>query len=134
MAKRVSKCDWISNQWICNYTAKAIVENSGLDYVEMAKVVRPKSSTPPEVKDLLLTFIKVSFGEDKSIRIVKTATVTPVDIVSNVGGTLGLFSGFSILSGMEIVYWILIWISSKIYPKSPKSKHVVKRQKFGMNK
>ena len=36
---------------------------------------------------------------------VSTATVTIIDMISNIGGTLGLFSGFSILSGVELLYW-----------------------------
>ena len=43
-----------------------------------------------------------------TLRIELTATATVVDIVSNVGGTLGLFLGFSFLSAVEAVYWALV--------------------------
>ena len=35
-----------------------------------------------------------------------TAATSFMDMLSGIGGTLGLFTGFSILSGVEIVYWI----------------------------
>ncbi len=40
------------------------------------------------------------------MRVVRTATMTTVDLVSNIGGTLGLFCGMSVLSMVEIVYWV----------------------------
>lgn len=40
-----------------------------------------------------------------TMKIVMTATVTIIDMISNIGGTLGLFSGLSILSGVELLYW-----------------------------
>ena len=118
--RELSKCNLRTQRWPCNYTDVAIIENHGTDDAKIAKNYRPKEKMPLGITDLHLTLIRISFGEDKTIRIVKTATVTPVDIVSNVGGTLGLFSGFSILSGMEIVYWIIVWLFSK-NPK-PKDK------------
>lgn len=39
------------------------------------------------------------------LRITLTATVTIMNALSSIGGTLGLFLGFSILSAAEIVYW-----------------------------
>ena len=43
-----------------------------------------------------------------ALKIVQTATVTFIDMISNVGGTLGLFCGMSILSLVEMAYWA--WI------------------------
>ena len=37
-------------------------------------------------------------------RIVKDRTAKFVDMLSAIGGTLGLLTGFSIVSGIEIVY------------------------------
>ena len=45
-----------------------------------------------------------------TLRILKTATVTVIDMISNIGGTLGLFSGFSLLSGIEIIYWAVVGV------------------------
>ena len=35
-----------------------------------------------------------------------TSSASPMDMVSSIGGTLGLFTGFSILSAAEIVYYV----------------------------
>ena len=37
---------------------------------------------------------------------------TVVNLLSTIGGTMGLFTGFSILSGAEIIYWIFGTIAS----------------------
>ncbi len=37
--------------------------------------------------------------------IVSTATMTVLDLIANMGGTLGLFCGFSVLSAVEAAYW-----------------------------
>ena len=39
--------------------------------------------------------------------ITKDRAATPVDYVSAIGGTMGLFTGFSIISGVEIIYFAL---------------------------
>ncbi len=44
-------------------------------------------------------------SERLCLRIVKTATMTAVDMVCNLGGALGLFCGFSALSAVELVFW-----------------------------
>ncbi len=50
--------------------------------------------------------IQVYPAKKTTLRIVRTATVTFIDMLSNIGGTLGLFCGFSILSGIELIYWM----------------------------
>ena len=46
--------------------------------------------------------------------VLQTATVTAVDMISNIGGTLGLFSGMSILSAVELLYWVGKYLSKKL--------------------
>ena len=53
-----------------------------------------------------VSIIKVSWGHPSVMRITKMATATAVDMTSNIGGTLGLFCGFSLLSLVEIIYWV----------------------------
>ena len=48
-----------------------------------------------------------------TLSIVVTATVTAIDVLSNIGGTLGLFCGFSLLSAVEIIYWMAKWAGKK---------------------
>ena len=49
--------------------------------------------------------IYVSSESKTLVEIVMTASVSLLDKISNVGGTIGLFTGFSILSAVEILYW-----------------------------
>lgn len=58
--------------------------------------------------------ISVYISDRATLHIVKSATMTIVDLISKIGGTLGLFCGFSILSGFEIAYWIAQVSSQKI--------------------
>lgn len=50
--------------------------------------------------------LRMKIEDMMAMRILKTASMTTVDMVSNIGGTLGLFCGFSILSVVEIFFWI----------------------------
>jgi hypothetical protein len=43
---------------------------------------------------------------DEALVVTRTASLTTTDMISNVGGALGLFCGFSILSGIEAFYWL----------------------------
>ena len=64
----------------------------------------------PEVAGLL-----IEFDKETTTMIRKTAAATPIDMLANVGGTLGLFCGVSIMSAVEVIYWIwkafVGWIS-----------------------
>ena len=52
-----------------------------------------------------LQFVRIYFDTPTFDRITKDEKVKFVDILSAVGGTMGLFTGFSIISGMEILYF-----------------------------
>ena len=52
-----------------------------------------------------LQFVRIFFDTPTYDRITKDEKVKFVDILSAVGGTMGLFTGFSIISGMEILYF-----------------------------
>ncbi len=49
--------------------------------------------------------VNVWVSKKTTLEMIMTATVTLIDMISNIGGTLGLFCGVSILSGVEILYW-----------------------------
>ncbi len=51
----------------------------------------------------------------------KDAKVTLETVVSAVGGTLGLFTGFSILSGVEIMYFMGKFLFRKFEKKKIKN-------------
>ena len=54
-----------------------------------------------------MTTLTLEVSKQTTLRMELTATVTAIDMISNIGGTLGLFLGFSFLSGVEILYWIV---------------------------
>ena len=58
------------------------------------------------IHELIIGISLLSFCEHLLYRF------TVVDLLSTVGGTMGLFTGFSILSGAEILYWIFGTIAS----------------------
>ena len=49
----------------------------------------------------------IYFGEATFDQIEKDTKMTMETMVGVIGGTMGLFTGFSILSGVEIVYYLL---------------------------
>ncbi len=50
--------------------------------------------------------LRVSVDRSPTLSIVHTSTATIVDVISGIGGNLGLFTGFSVLSGVEFFYWM----------------------------
>ena len=49
--------------------------------------------------------MKVSFDTPKFEKITKDRSAKFVHMLSAIGGTMGLLTGFSIISGVEIVYF-----------------------------
>ena len=56
----------------------------------------------PELK---LRFVRIHFYATTFDRITKDRAAKFVDMLSAIGGTMGLLTGFSIISGVEIVYF-----------------------------
>ncbi len=50
--------------------------------------------------------------------------MTDVDYISQMGGLLGLFIGFSFISGIELIYWATVRLSKNMYMKSHQKKKV----------
>ena len=48
----------------------------------------------------------------------RKARMGPLDFVSQVGGLLGLFIGFSIASGIEVLYWLIYRIPCRVKKRS----------------
>ena len=63
-----------------------------------------------------LRFIKVRFDTPVFDKIIKDRSAKFVDMLSAIGGTIGLLTGFSIISGIEIVYFS-IKISISIFKR-----------------
>ena len=55
--------------------------------------------------------MRIYFGTPTFDRITKDRAAKFVDMLSAIGGTMGLLTGFSIISGVEILYFALrvVW-------------------------
>ena len=53
-----------------------------------------------------LRFVKIFFATPTFDRITKDRAAKFVDMLSAIGGTMGLLTGFSIISGVEILYFV----------------------------
>ena len=54
---------------------------------------------------LNLKFVRIYFDTPTFERITKDRAAKFVDMLSAIGGTMGLLTGFSIISGVEIIYF-----------------------------
>ena len=52
-----------------------------------------------------LKFVKIEFDTATFDRVIKDTSANFVDKLSAIGGTMGLLTGFSIISGVEIIYF-----------------------------
>ena len=63
-----------------------------------------------------LHYVKISFDTPKFEKTTKDRAAKFVDQLSAIGGTMGLLTGFSIISGVEIIYFV-IKIALNFYKK-----------------
>ena len=61
--------------------------------------------------------MRIFFDTPTFDRITKDRAAKPVDILSAIGGTMGLLTGFSLISAVEIIYF-----ATKIIINSMKNK------------
>ena len=54
-----------------------------------------------------MRFVRIYFDTPTFDRITKDRAAKFVDMLSVIGGTMGLLSGFSIISGVEILYFFI---------------------------
>ena len=64
-----------------------------------------KKCTLENELELNLRFVRIYFGVTTFDRITKDRAAKFVDMLSAIGGTMGLLTGFSIISGVEIIYF-----------------------------
>ena len=66
-----------------------------------------------------MRYVRIYFDTPSFDRITKDRAAKFVDMLSAIGGTMGLLTGFSIISGVEILYFsVKIWL--KIFRKNIK--------------
>ena len=61
-----------------------------------------------------LQVVQIYFSTATYDEVVNDVSVTLGDQISAIGGTMGLFAGFSILSGVELLYFLLKFLFSVI--------------------
>ena len=62
-----------------------------------------------------LQYVRIYFDTPTFDRITKDTSAKFVDKLSAIGGTMGLLTGFSIISGVEILYFIFKFIFNMFY-------------------
>ena len=69
-----------------------------------------------------MAVVEIHIKSPAYLKMTQSARVTFSDKISAIGGTLGLFTGFSLLALVEIVYWIIITIKNivKLKPRRMK--------------
>ena len=58
------------------------------------------------IPSLNLRFVRIYFDATTFDRITKDRAAKFVNMLSAIGGTMGLLTGFSIISGVEIIYYL----------------------------
>ena len=72
-----------------------------------------------------LRYVQIYFDATTFDIVTKDRAAKFVDMISGIGGTLGLFTGFSIMSAFEIVYFGIKIIIEAIKAKNSKRKVTV---------
>ena len=75
---------------------------------ELLSLVQFQNNTEDIIKHRIskLSAMKIQFGGADYQKVVRDVRATAMDKLSLIGGTLGLFTGFSIISIYEFVFWI----------------------------
>ena len=60
-----------------------------------------------------MRYVRIYFDATTFDRITKDRAAKFVDMLSAIGGTMGLLTGFSIISGVEIIYFTVRGIASR---------------------
>ena len=74
-------------------------------------------------------YVRIYFGASTFDIITKDRAAKFVDMISAIGGTLGLFTGFSIMSAIELVYYGIKIILEAIQAKISKNKVALMKNK-----
>ena len=77
--------------------------------------------------EMKLRFVRIYFDATSFDKVVQDRADKPIDILSAIGGTMGLLTGFSIISGVEIVYFVFKMVLNNMMGlfKRNKKKHIV---------
>ena len=59
--------------------------------------------------------VEISFGQSRYQSVVRGLRATDSDKIAIVGGTLGLFTGVSFVSLLEIAFWVIRGVNVRVY-------------------
>ena len=76
--------------------------------------------------ELKLRFVRIYFYATTFDKITKDRAAKFVDKLSAIGGTMGLLTGFSIISGVEIVYFVIKMILQILKDRLKKKGQIAK--------
>ena len=74
-------------------------------YIICSKLIKILSNSDFEWENKL-RYVRIYFDTPTFDRITKDRAAKFVDMLSAIGGTMGLLTGFSIISGVEIIYFV----------------------------
>ncbi|KAL0821734.1 hypothetical protein ABMA28_005159 [Loxostege sticticalis] len=118
--KVASKCQCLPACTSIEYEA----ETSQADYDWKAIFRAYRYPIPPEELDMLYARVMVFFKEPQFITSRRSELYGQTDFLANCGGLLGLFMGFSILSVVEIVYFLTLRLICVIWRRSKKHREL----------
>ena len=75
--------------------------------------------------ELKLRKVRIYFGATTFDRITKDSAAKFVDMLSAIGGTMGLLTGFSIISAVEILYFAFKFIARALNRQITKRKTMI---------
>ena len=111
-------CEGVS---VSSYISSTIPEDLVGKVEQLAEEYKKYKSSylfPNFIQDIekkeILKIIKIKFDTPTSDRITKDKSAKFVDQLSAIGGTMGLLTGFSIISGVEILYFSVNILLSKL--------------------
>lgn len=99
-----------------SHVFKHIFDNGTKNVFELGASSKAMTTVQSLKEGLLseMTYCKISFSRTTYQRMVTSRRATTSDKISLIGGTLGLFTGISFVSIVEIVFWIGKALSQKI--------------------
>ena len=61
-----------------------------------------------------ISIVNFYFGKSTAWEFQRAQSMTIANYIAEMGGLLGLFTGFSFLSAVEIIYWLIIPLMKKM--------------------
>lgn len=64
-----------------------------------------------------IALVNIFFGKDTVMELERSIRMGPVDFVASLGGLFGLCLGYSIISFIEIIYWVVAGVIRSVLGK-----------------